>query len=430
MVGPRRSHTVRVGRPKWYVPATGHNPPAFTATDQQSQCPLRSPGSTADSGQAFLAAFSVLELAILLLWLTNPRSGTRLSVPAASVEFAAACTLCVLSSYEHARTVAPSALIGCYIIISVVVDVVRLRTLFLLRRPGSESIAAVLALATAIKLGVVVTEAATKRHILLERYRSLPPEVLSNIYSKAVFWWINPLFKAGFRHILHVGDLYDIDDALRSDRLKSKLQNAWQEAHQSSKHAFLRAVLWMLKWHLLSAAVPRLLLIGVKYSQPFLLQRTISYVSNRHDQPANIGWGLVGAYALVFTALAILTASNAHLQNRCVTMIRGGLVATIYAKTVDLSLTELNESAALTLMSADVDRITEIWVSFHEGWATMIEIAIALFLLYRRLGWAMIAPASIFLVAMVGMSGIVRVFGPAQKRWIEGEYHALELAHR
>ena len=61
-----------------------------------------------------------------------------------------------------------------------------------------------------------------------------------------------------------------------------------------------------LKWALLGPVPARVCLIGFNYSQPFLVTRVIDFV----DQPVtpnskNIGYGLIGATALIYTGLAV-----------------------------------------------------------------------------------------------------------------------------
>jgi hypothetical protein len=73
-------------------------------------------------------------------------------------------------------------------------------------------------------------------------------------------------------------------------------------------------------------------------------------------------------------------------------MIRGTLVSAIYQKTTDISITALDDSAAVTLMSTDIDRI-ELGLRFvHELWASVIQIGVATWLLQREIGLACIAP--------------------------------------
>ena len=73
-------------------------------------------------------------------------------------------------------------------------------------------------------------------------------------------------------------------------------------------------------------------------------------------------------------------------------MFRGGLVSLIYAKSLELPIGAYKDAAALTLMSADVDRIALYAESILQLWAYFIEIGIGMFLLERQVGWVRIAP--------------------------------------
>lgn len=80
-------------------------------------------------------------------------------------------------------------------------------------------------------------------------------------------------------------------------------------------------------------------------------------------------------------------------------MLRGSLVRLIYRRTLELSSSALAESEAVTLMSADVERIVTGLRQVHELWASFVEIALAIWLLYRELRVAAFAP----MVVIFGM---------------------------
>lgn len=50
---------------------------------------------------------------------------------------------------------------------------------------------------------------------------------------------------------------------------------------------------------------PRLCLTGFTFAQPFLVNRVITYLENGGPRDKNIGYGLMGAYALTYTGLAV-----------------------------------------------------------------------------------------------------------------------------
>lgn len=74
-------------------------------------------------------------------------------------------------------------------------------------------------------------------------------------------------------------------------------------------------------------------------------------------------------------------------------MIRGSLIPLIFDKTLRVSASAVSDATAVTLMSADIERIGTGLHEVHEIYSSVLELALALWLLYRILGLAMIAPA-------------------------------------
>lgn len=78
-------------------------------------------------------------------------------------------------------------------------------------------------------------------------------------------------------------------------------------------------------------------------------------------------------------------------------MIRGSLVSAIYDKTMKISITALENSQAVSLMSTDIQRIVDGLKFVHEIWANLLQVAIATWLLSREIGVACVAPVAISL---------------------------------
>ena len=195
-----------------------------------------------------------------------------------------------------------------------------------------------------------------------------------------------------------------------------------------------------LKGALLSPVPARLCLIGFNYSQPFLVTRVINFVSQpKTSSSKNTGYGLIGATALIYVGLAVsdcyflldgtanylltrvkvATGYYNYKISRAVATIRGSLVSVIYRKTLDLDSNIEHGSAALTLMSTDIDRIARSMEKAHEIWASSIETCIAMYLLERQLGWACIAPLVIALIAFISNSWIAKMIPKRQKAWLQ-----------
>ena len=77
-------------------------------------------------------------------------------------------------------------------------------------------------------------------------------------------------------------------------------------------------------------------------------------------------------------------------------MMRGVLISSIFSKTLKLSTDVDSESRAMTLMIADVEGIVGSLKHLNEVWASLIETALATWLLERQVGLA-----SLSMIALV-----------------------------
>jgi len=94
------------------------------------------------------------------------------------------------------------------------------------------------------------------------------------------------------------------------------------------------------------------------------------------------------------------------------------MVTIIYAKTLRLPAGVYNESAALTLMSTDIDRLATSIDSLNEIWARIIEMSIGIWLLERQLGWICIAPIVVVLLSVFASGHVTKRIGPRQAQWV------------
>lgn len=138
--------------------------------------------------------------------------------------------LCALSYAEHTRSVKPSFILNTYLLGSLLFDVAHARTLWLRYEGTYNAIIAVVAtVAAAAKLLLVVLEAVEKRSILKSEFSDYPSEATAGFYNRSFFWWLNPLFKIGFNHVLSVNDLFILDKELRSERLLALFEERWSK---------------------------------------------------------------------------------------------------------------------------------------------------------------------------------------------------------
>lgn len=99
--------------------------------------------------------------------------------------------------------------------------------------------------------------------------------------------------------------------------------------------------------------LPRLAQLAFTILQPLVLNRFLTFLGDEPESP-KIGYGLVGAYGLVYVGIAVFQALYWHSNARFVAMLRGTLVSAIFSKATEISVTATDDAAAVTLMSTDV----------------------------------------------------------------------------
>ena len=130
-----------------------------------------------------------------------------------------------MSYTEHGRNLRPSTILGIYLFFSLLFDIVRVRTLWLIG--DDTTLARLFTTSVVLKAGILILEAKEKRDYLRGDDKLKGPEELSSVFSQGVFYWLNQLISDGNRKVLSIEDLYPLDEALTSTSLQKKFERAW-----------------------------------------------------------------------------------------------------------------------------------------------------------------------------------------------------------
>ncbi|KAH7145722.1 P-loop containing nucleoside triphosphate hydrolase protein [Dactylonectria estremocensis] len=370
---------------------------------------------------AAIAILATLHLALVVLWATQP-PGARfspVSVAAACVSLASSLVSCVLSYAEHVKSPRPSSLLNAFLLVSLLLDAALLRTLWLL--PSSTvhaSLPAVFTAAFSLKAALVVLEAWDKSAYLVARAGPYAPEVTAGLYARAVFAWVTPLLNTGFRRLLKPVDLFALDEDMGAAGLVERFWWYWKKAPSNHNYRLIRCCIVTLRWSLVAVVIPRLALLAFTICQPLALNRFLVFLDDS-SQPAAVGHGLVAAYGLIYFGIAITQALYWHRNGRSATMLRGVLVSAIFSKATETSIAAADDSAAVTLMSSDVEVIVRAVKEIHEFWANVIQIAIATWLLSIQIGYAASGPIIVSFLALLATIGVAPLAKKYQVAWLQ-----------
>ncbi|KAF5623502.1 multidrug resistance-associated 1 [Fusarium tjaetaba] len=368
---------------------------------------------------ALITLLAVLHLVLVVLWATRPSNSRldRVSVAAACVSFASSLMSCVLSRVEHAKSPRPSSLLSLFLAVSLLLDVALLRTLWLV--PMGAAIPAVFTAAFALKAIIVVLEGWSKAQYLVAGSGPHSPEVTAGLYARAVFAWVTPLLLTGFRKLLRPMDLFELDEEMSSAGLIDGFWKHWHtQKAPARKHRLISCCVMTLRWSIIAVVLPRLALLAFTICQPLILNRLLVFLDDA-PQSINIGYGIIAAYGLVYSGIALSQALYWHRNARSVTLLRGVLVSAVFSKATDLSITITDDSAAVTLMSSDVDVIVRASREIHEFWANIIQLAIATWLLSTHIGYAAVGPIIVSLIALIATVLVSPLARKYQISWLD-----------
>lgn len=346
-----------------------------------------------------------------------------LFISSAAVGLLSSMCMLTLSYLEHARSLRPSILLSSYLFLTILCDTVQARTLWLASTTRYElAITCLTTVAVALKAAILFLESRRKDRWASLDLKKHSPEETTGIGGLGAYLWLSRLFLAGYRKILRIEDLYPLDSKMASEALGERLTSAavGEELRGGHRFALARALAKTLILPLLAPIAPKIALIGFLFCQPFLINSTLSFLEKpKGERDPNVGYGLIGATILIYGGKTLSEALHWYFHERFLWMVRGALASAIYKKTTEAKINVVDDSAAITLMSTDVENVRRGLLMFHDFWTNLIQIPLASFLLYRTLGTAFAAPIIVTVACVAAASGIVTLTGQRQRDWME-----------
>ncbi|KAJ2978353.1 hypothetical protein NQ176_g3864 [Zarea fungicola] len=359
------------------------------------------------------------QIASLVLWAVSSVPRHDLAVAAAVIACVGSFCIFFLLYAEHLYSYRPSTMLSIYLTLIILFDIAKTRSYFL--RGDLGSLAGVSVAVTILEFLLLLFQEIPKRRIVTNSRNAMPQlsgEVVSGFWGRALFIWVNATLRLGFRSILRIEDLKDLGPEFSSEHLHSSFEPHWQKCGTTSNHSLAGALLRTLYPEFLSVVIPRLFFLGFTFAQPWLIMAIIDTVING-TASSDVSGGLIGATALVYVGIAISRGYYKHHAYRTATLVRGILVTAILHKALKLSHAQLKKSAALTLMTVDIETLTFTITSFHDVWASVFELGLAIFMLAKLIGGASFFVLIPAVASAVISSYYTKKLGVARKTWNE-----------
>ena len=237
----------------------------------------------------------VVQLTLLLLWALPTTPKTNASLASASLSTLLAIGLGCLSYREHFRNVRPSKTLSLYFFFSVLLDIPRSRTLFVVSGLH-EAIPITFLVCMLSRVLMVSLEAVEKRRWIRQQYLEGSPETTAGPFNRALLVWLNQLFLLGSRKTLIMEDLF------AAERAMVPVAAAMRRGSDS----LLIHLIKMFSREILRGVIPRSAQIGFTLAQPYIIQRALVLLAAPNVSDAQSqGVALVAAFAIVYIGYAV-----------------------------------------------------------------------------------------------------------------------------
>ncbi|KAH0400493.1 P-loop containing nucleoside triphosphate hydrolase protein, partial [Aureobasidium melanogenum] len=358
-------------------------------------------------------SFVGLSLAVLVRGCMRPNAPSA-EIPAEVFSFLASLAAAVLSQWEHIRSIKPSALLQLYLMVALVVQAVHLRSVWL---RNEDTIMRGLGIGQIVACAIfLAVESVSKESILLQRQKRSPQDT-NDMFSQRLFWWLNNMFKRGYTSVLAPSDLDKMDEDLSSTDPQRRFRLEWRKhTTKNPKVNLLRIIFSAIGYDMMFPVIPRLLLLAIQFSQPYLILRFVDYIDNPEEGGTEEGILLVIATAIVYVAIATFQSWYWQAVVRFQTKLRGCLISQIHDKALRSRVD--TDSNPLMLMNVDVEKTLVGIRPLHEFWACGVSIVIALGLLYSQVGLPFLAPLVLLVVFITICSTNGKKIGPKTKLWL------------
>ena len=192
------------------------------------------------------------------------------------------------------------------------------------------------------------------------------------------------------------------DDVRKVRDAQSKQpESATATTNEGGKHVGVARIIIKAFWpNLLISSILRLITSALTFASPLLLGCIITFI----ETPAEPNWrGTLYAGGLFLLSLtqSILDSREQYLTSLNVMRIRTCLTSAIYRKTLRLSnqgRKRYTTGEIVNLMSTDTQRVSDLVQNVNSIWASPLQLAVSMVLLYQQLGVAIFAGLGVMLI--------------------------------
>ncbi|WCJ26432.1 ABC transporter C family member 10 [Euphorbia peplus] len=261
---------------------------------------------------------------------------------------------------------------------------------------------------------------------------NVTPFAKAGIFSKMSFWWLNSLIKKGKDKVLEDDDipLLRHEDRAKACYLAYMEEERKHKQKISSNSVSMLSVIVSLHWkQILISGFFALIKVVTASSSPLFLKAFID-VAEAKGGLRYEGYALTVGLLLT-KCLESLSERQWFFRTRIIGIqVRSMLSAAIYQKQLILSNTAKathSPGEIVNYVASDAYRVGELPYWFHQIWTTVIQICIALAIIYYSVGLATIAAFIAIILTVIASSPLVKIQLKYQRKLMQKQDERLKV---
>ncbi|KAK9471309.1 P-loop containing nucleoside triphosphate hydrolase protein [Dipodascopsis tothii] len=267
----------------------------------------------------------------------------------------------------------------------------------------------------------------------VEVLRGLEPcrETYASLYSLLTFSFLNDIVATGYRKTLELGDLWDLDDDLRTANVLTQFRA------QRRASSLVLAIFRFLTKELVISTAWSLAYVGFSLTPSVVIKAVLEYVESPARTPAHMGYFFVAVMVVAAVGNAVAVSQSSWGFRRVSMKLRCILVAEIYAKALrrrdakdaaaakkddgapDRPGARMSSGSVINLMSVDAFMISEAAGFMYAVIRAFLLLIVACVWLYRIMGTSAFAGMAVMAAAAPVNYYTSRLFGRIQAELME-----------
>ncbi|KAF7834505.1 ABC transporter C family member 14-like [Senna tora] len=263
-----------------------------------------------------------------------------------------------------------------------------------------DDIFSIVNLPIAVFLSIMAVKGSSGIHVapssqnLLRERMNLSPYTFASLFSKTVWFWMNPLLHKGYYNSpLELDDVPSLPPEFRAEKMSELFETNWPKPEENSKYTVGITLLRCFWKHLACTGILAVIRLAVTFVGPLLIEEFVAYTT-RKQSPTSQGLVLI-LILLLAKSIEVLSAHQFNFHSQKLGMlIRSSLITSLYKKGLKLSNSSRQAHGVgqiVNYMAVDTQQISDMVLQLHSVWLMPLQIISVLVLIYCFLGLSTLA---------------------------------------